>query len=88
MTAAEALEASCTHWQVENSLHWILDIAFHEDESRVRKGNGPQNLAVLRQIALHALKQETASKVGIKNKRLRAGWDNSYLLAVLNTLLA
>lgn len=86
MTATEALAASRTHWQVENSLHWVLDIAFREDDSRVRKGNGPQNLAVLRHIALNSLKQETTSKVGIKNKRLRAGWDNSYLLSVLNTL--
>ncbi len=87
MTATEALAASRTHWQVENSLHWVLDIAFREDDSRVRKGNGPQNLAVLRHIALNSLKQETTSKVGIKNKRLRAGWDNSYLLSVLNTLV-
>jgi predicted transposase YbfD/YdcC len=87
MPAAEALEATRTHWQVENSLHWVLDIVFREDESRVRKGNGPQNLAVMRHIALNALQQETTSKVGIKNKRLRAGWDNAYLLAVLDTLL-
>jgi predicted transposase YbfD/YdcC len=88
MTASEALVASRAHWQVENALHWVLDVAFREDESRVRKGNGPQNLAVLRHIALNALKQETTSKVGIKNKRLRAGWDNAYLLSVLHTLFS
>jgi predicted transposase YbfD/YdcC len=81
--AAEALSATRTHWQVENSLHWILDIAFREDESRLRKANGPQNFAVLRHIALNALKQETSTKLGVKNKRLKAGWDEDYLLKVL-----
>ena len=66
----------------------MLDIAFREDESCLRKDHGPQNFAILRHIALNALKQETSSKTGIKNKRLRAGWDEAYLLNVLNTLLA
>lgn len=81
--AAEALRATRAHWQVENSLHWVLDIAFREDESRLRKGNGPQNFAVLRHIALNALKQERTAKLGVKNKRLKAGWDEAYLLTVL-----
>ena len=81
--AAEALRAIRTHWHVENSLHWVLDIAFREDESRLRKGNGAQNFAVLRHIALNALKQETSTKLGVKNKRLKAGWDEAYLLKVL-----
>jgi predicted transposase YbfD/YdcC len=84
--ASEALSATRTHWQVENSLHWILDIAFREDECRIRKGNGAQNFAILRHIALNALKQETTAKVGIKNKRLKAGWDEAYLLKVLSHL--
>lgn len=84
--ASEALRATRTHWQVENSLHWILDIAFREDECRIRKGNGAQNFAILRHIALNALKQETTAKVGIKNKRLKAGWDETYLLKVLGHL--
>jgi predicted transposase YbfD/YdcC len=84
--AAEALWATRTHWQVENALHWVLDIAFREDESRLRKDHGPQNFAVLRHIALNALKQENTSKTGIKNKRLRAGWDKPYLLKVLSIL--
>jgi predicted transposase YbfD/YdcC len=57
--AALALDAMRTHWRVENALHWVLDIAFREDESRVRKENSPQNFAVLRHIALNLLKQET-----------------------------
>lgn len=84
--AATTLTNTRKHWQVENSLHWVLDIAFREDECRIRKDHGPQNFAVLRHIALNLLKQETTSKSGIKNRRLRAGWDNDYLLTVLQTL--
>jgi predicted transposase YbfD/YdcC len=71
------------HWSIENSLHWVLDVTFHEDESRVRKGNAPENFAVLRHIALNMIKKETSLKKSIKSKRLRAGWDNNYLLKVL-----
>ena len=71
------------HWQIENGLHWVLDIAFREDESRVRKDHAPQNLAVLRHIALTLLKQERSVKVGIAAKRKMAGWDNDYLFKVL-----
>jgi predicted transposase YbfD/YdcC len=81
--ATEALAATRAHWQIENALHWVLDIAFREDESRLRKGNGPQNFAVLRHIALNALKNEKSTKLGVKNKRLKAGWDEAYLLRVL-----
>lgn len=84
--AADALHAARTHWQIENGLHWVLDISFCEDESRIRKRNGQQNFAVLRHIALNALKQEKTAKVGVKNKRLKAGWDNRYLLKVLTLL--
>lgn len=84
--ATEALQATRAHWQVENSLHWVLDIAFREDESRIRKGYGAQNFAILRHIALNALKQESTAKVGIKNKRLKAGWDERYLSKLLSQL--
>lgn len=77
------LEAVRGHWSIENQPHWILDIAFREDDSRLRKANGAQNFAVLRHIALNLLKQERTAKVGIKNKRLKAGWDHAYLLKVL-----
>lgn len=72
-----------SHWSIENSLHWVLDIAFREDESRVRKNHGAQNLAVLRQMTLNLLKQETSLKRGMKGKRLNAAWKEGYLLKVL-----
>jgi predicted transposase YbfD/YdcC len=72
-----------SHWQVENSLHWVMDIAFREDESRVRNAHGAQNLSVFRHIALNLLKGDTSQKLGIKNKRLLAGWDADYLLKLL-----
>lgn len=81
--AEQLLMATRTHWQIENGLHWVLDIAFREDESRVRKDHGAQNQATLRHIALNLLKQETTAKIGIRNKRLKAGWSEDYLLRVL-----
>ncbi|NEO25175.1 ISAs1 family transposase [Moorena sp. SIO4A5] len=71
------------HWCIENQLHWVLDVQFLEDDSRIRKDNAPENLAIIRQIALNLLKQESTEKTGIKTKRKKAGWDNDYLLKVL-----
>lgn len=75
-----------SHWTIENQLHWELDVAFREDDSRVRQGYAAENLAVLRHIALNLLKQEPSVKLGIQNKRLRSGWDNDYLLKVFSLL--
>jgi predicted transposase YbfD/YdcC len=82
--AKQSLRAVRGHWQVENSLHWVLDVAFREDACRTRTGHAPENLATLRHIAINLLKQERSCKLGVKSKRLKAGWDESYMLKVLN----
>ena len=82
--AATLLASARSHWSIENSLHWVLDMAFDEDHSRVRTGHADQNLAVIRHLALNLLKQERSAKVGIKAKRKKAGWDFDYLLKVLS----
>ena len=81
--AQQLLHAVRAHWQVENSLHWVLDMAFREDESRVRKDHAPENFAVLRQFALNLLKQDESFDIGISAKRKRAGWDHRYLIKLL-----
>ena len=81
--ARQTLSAVRGHWGIENSLHWVLDMAFGEDSSRIRKDNAPQNLATLRHLALNLLRQERTDKNGVKARRLRAGWDNDFLLQVL-----
>lgn len=81
--AEPVLEAVRSHWGIENQVHWILDVAFREDESRIRKGKAAQNFAIIRHIALNLLKHENTAKCGIKAKRLKAGWDENYLLNVL-----
>jgi predicted transposase YbfD/YdcC len=80
--AAALLGAIRGHWGIENQLHWVLDMSFGEDGSRVRKGYGPENLGLLRRIALNLLRKEQ-SRGSLKGKRKRAGWDNNYLAKVL-----
>ena len=82
-SVAEFARAARRHWGIENGLHWVLDVAFREDEARARLGYSAQNLAVLRHMALNLLKQERTARWGTKVKRLKAGWDESYLLKVL-----
>jgi len=84
----EALAASRSHWGIENQLHWVLDVAFREDDCRVRAGAAGENFAVLRHIALNLLRMvqgglKKNGKLGVYNKRLLAGWDEGYLLRVL-----
>jgi len=84
--AAQFAHAVRTHWEIENKVHWVLDVAFGEDLSRVRQGFAAENLATLRHIALNLLRHETSAKCGIKAKRLKAGWNEDYLLKVLTSL--
>lgn len=72
-----------SHWGIENALHWCLDMGFREDECRIRSKNAPENLAIIRHLCLNLLKNEKTCKAGIKIKRNKAGWDNHYLLKVL-----
>ncbi len=82
-SAQRCLEVVRTQWSIENDVHWVLDVASREDDSRIRNGYGPQNFAVLRHLALNLLKRETSAKVGFKAKRLKAGSSTDYLLKVL-----
>lgn len=81
--AARFAYAARSHWKIENQLHWSLDVSFHEDANRTRTDYAPQNLAVLRHIALNLLQQERTAKASLKVKRLRAAWDTDYLRKVL-----
>lgn len=83
MDAERLLEVARDHWAVENSLHWCLDIAFREDECRVRKNNAPENLAIIRRFALSLIKNDPTRKTGIKASRKRAGWSLGYLEQLL-----
>lgn len=74
-----------SHWGIENSLHWTLDVTFCEDKSRIRKQNSPENFALLRRLAINLLKQEKTSKESLKMKRYRAAMDNNYLVQILNS---
>ena len=85
-SAPRLLDATRTHWGIENSLPWVLDVAFRADDQRFRTGNGPQNATILRHIALNLLKAEASAKGGIQVKRLRAGWDDTYLLKLLSVV--
>jgi len=78
--AARLNSAVRQHWGIENKLHWVLDVAFGEDASRKRAGNAAQNFSFINRIALNLLKHNKTSRLGMKGKRLKAGWDNHYLL--------
>ena len=77
------LHATRSHWSIENAVHWVLDVAFREDDSRIRKGHAQHNLAILRRLALNLLHREKSAKIGMAAKRKRAGWKTDYLLKVL-----
>ena len=83
-SAEKLAGAARSHWAIENSLHYVLDVTLNEDKSRIRKDNAPENLAILRRIALNIVKREqTQKKVSVRRRVKKAGWDNSYLEQVL-----
>lgn len=82
LTAANLIEVARTHWTIENQLHWVLDVAFDEDAARSRKDNAPQNLALLRKLALNILRSHPDNG-SIKGKIKRAGWNDEFLLSLL-----
>ena len=86
MDAEEYGKSKRAHWGIENSLHWVLDIGFREDESRMRVGNAAENVNVLRHIETNLLKQEKSCKMGIASKRKKCGYDMDYLYRVLGGL--
>jgi len=86
--AKELGRAVRSHWGIENSLHWVLDVDFGEDQSRVRKGHAAENFAMLRRLAVNLIKQEKTARHSVKGRRLKAAWDEDYLLRVLTSMSA
>jgi predicted transposase YbfD/YdcC len=84
ITASQVAQTIRRHWSIENELHWVLDIAFREDEARHRAKNTAQNMTILRHFALNIVKQDKTRKLGVANSRRRAGWDRDYLLHLLH----
>ena len=76
------LEVARTHWSIENQLHWVLDVDLGEDAARSRKDNAPQNLALLRKLALNILRTHP-DKASIKGKIKKAGWDDTFLISLI-----
>lgn len=81
--ARKAAHAIRAHWSIENQLHWVLDVVLHEDDNRTRVDKSAQNLAIVRHITVNMLRQETSLKKSLRQKRLRAGWDDGYMLKVI-----
>jgi predicted transposase YbfD/YdcC len=83
MSAARLLQVTRSHWSIENQLHWVLDVHFDEDGNRARKDNAPENLAILRRLALNILRSHP-DRTSIRRKIKRAGWDDAFLMAILS----
>ena len=71
------------HWHVVNKLHWQLDVSFNEGKNRLRSGYAAENFSLMNKIALNLLKNKISIRLGVKNKHLKAGWDNDDMLKVL-----
>jgi len=85
--AVELGRAIRAHWGIENQLHWVLDVTFGEDASRIRTGHSPENFALMRRMAISLLNQETSTKRSLRQKTKRAAMDSNYMLQVLATTL-
>lgn len=83
--AKNLLTVKRSHWGIENSLHWVLDVAFREDDSRIRQGFASENMATLRHMALNLLKQDKSVKGGVHAKRMRAAWNEDYLFKLVSS---
>ncbi len=81
--APEMLGLIRSHWGIENRLHWVLDVVFREDESRIRRDHGAQNMAILRKLALNLLRKDETKRLSLRMKRKRAGWDDAFLAQVI-----
>ncbi len=81
--AALLMNAVRTHWSIENSLHWVLDVSFDEDACRIRRASAAHNMALLRHLALNLLSKDSSSKRGIAARRKKAAWDQTYLIKLL-----
>jgi predicted transposase YbfD/YdcC len=83
MSATRLLQVTRSHWTIENQLHWVLDVHFNEDRNRARTDNAPENLAILRRLALNILRSHP-DRASIRRKIKKAGWDDDFLLALLS----
>jgi len=79
-------QAVRSHWGIENQVHWVLDVGFHEDQSRIRAGYAAENFAVLRHLALNLLQHNPTKRLSVKTRRMKAAWDSDYLLQVLSSI--
>ena len=79
-------QAVRSHWGIENQVHWVLDVGFHEDQSRIRAGYAAENFAVLRHLALNLLQHNPTKRLSVRTRRMKAAWDNHYLLQVLRSI--
>ena len=87
MLSADAFNTAVrAHWSIENSCHWVLDMSFREDDCRIRTGDGAQNFATLRRLALNLIKQERSGNSSVNIKRQRAGWSTAYLEKLLGRI--
>ena len=77
------LESIRSHWAIENSLHWVMDVSFNDDQSRIRKGNAPENMAIMKHVSLNLIRQVKKKRESIKGLRKKAGWSEQTLQGIL-----